>query len=138
MAKAIKLYDSGLVETIDVPEDKSLSWYYNHIGCDMIEIVHAVGLETPYLMVVDEEALLKDHPVINCIASLLYDMPKHGCAICGTVLIMQDGMTEEGPDIIGIPDDKAEEIANEFREMRLFAVRSVMDVMARAAAQKNF
>ena len=133
MAKAIKLCTNGAIEIIDVPEDKCLSWYYREIGCNMIEIVHAAGLETPYVMVVDEEALLKDHPVINCIASVLYGMPKHGQGICGTVLIMQDGMTEEGPDIIGIPDDKAEEMANIFRGMLPFAVMSVKEIMAMAA-----
>ena len=133
MAKAIKLCTNGAIEIIDVPEDKGLSWYYLEIGCDMIEIVHAVGLETPYVMVVDEEALLKDHPVINCIASVLYGMSMHGQSICGTVLIMQDGMTEEGPDIIGVPDDKAEEMANIFRGMLPFAVMSVKEIMARAA-----
>ena len=51
-----------------------LSTLYSLIGCDMIEIVRPHGLPDGYVMVVDEEGLLKENPSLNVLASYLYGM----------------------------------------------------------------
>lgn len=59
MAKAIKLRTDGHIDIIDVPQQRSLlDWFYLQIGTNIIENVYPRGLEEPYMMVMDEEALL--------------------------------------------------------------------------------
>lgn len=112
MNKAIKLRTDGHIEIIDVPNTISLlEWFYEQIGCSCIENVYPRGLDDPFMMVMDGEALLRDEPVINFAASWLYQTQKHGHPICGTVLIMQKIMTSSGPDIGGIPNDIAQKLA---------------------------
>ena len=112
MAKAIKLRTDGHIEIIDVPQQRGLlDWFYLQIGTNCIENVYPRGLEEPYMMVVDEEGLLKDRPVINFLASWLYETQKHGHPIVGTVLVMQRVMTWDGPDIGGIPEEEAMKLA---------------------------
>lgn len=111
---AIKLLTSGEVELVDVSgveDDKHLPWYYEQIGCDMIEIVCSKYLPENCVMVVDEEALLKEYCFVNFLASWLYGVMDHGQPICGDVLIMREVWTEEGADIDGIPEDEAKAFA---------------------------
>lgn len=69
-----------------------------------IEVVHPRGLPQPYCMVVNEEGLLRGLPH-NAHGSLLYGTPEHGYPIVGDIVIMQEGWTDEGPDIVGLSDD---------------------------------
>lgn len=69
-----------------------------------IEVVHPRGLPQPYCMVVNEEGLLRGLPY-NAHGSLLYGTPDHGHPIVGDIVIMQEGWTDEGPDIVGLSDD---------------------------------
>lgn len=80
-------------------------------GC--IEIVHPQGLKPPYCMIVNDEGLLKKLP-LNRAGSLLYGTQFHGSPIVGDIVIMAEGWTPEGPDIIGIPEERAEKVAQEF------------------------
>ena len=77
-----------------------------------IDIVHPQGLQSPYCMIVNEEGLLKKLP-FNRAGSLLYGTQFHGLPIVGDIVIMADGWTPEGPDIVGIPEDRAEKVAQE-------------------------
>lgn len=85
------------------------------IGCDWIEIVRPVGLSKPYCMIVDEEGLLKDKPVINHVGSILYGAHIHGSAICGDIVIMKEALTPEGPDIVGLDDDELTKLYNKLK-----------------------
>ena len=126
MAKAIKLYTNGSIDIIDVPKQRRmLDWFYQQIGCDCIETVYPRGLEEPYMMVVDDEALLKDGPVINFIASWLYETQKHGHPICGTVLVMQKEWGVDGYDIVGMPEDKAAQMVMDFSAVLPEAVLTI-------------
>ena len=126
MTKAIKLYTDNRAEIIDVPDQKSLlSWFYKQIKCSCIENVYPRGLEDPYMMVMDEEALLKDNPTINFLASWLYQTQNHGHPICGTVLIMQRIMTWDGPDIGGIPEEEAIMLAFKIGKKLPVAIQSI-------------
>ena len=126
MAKAIKLHTDGRVEIIDVPQQKSLlDWFYLQLGCGMIENVYPRGLEDPYMMVVDEEGLLKDSPVINYLGSYLYETQEHGHPIVGTVLVMQRVWTYDGPDIGGIPEKEAQKLARTIGQKLPFAIQAI-------------
>lgn len=63
-------------------------------------------LEKPYCMIVNEEGLLRNLP-INLVGSLLCDTISNGIPIVGTIVIMKDGINEEGePDILGLTEDE--------------------------------
>lgn len=77
-----------------------------------IELVHPQGLQPPYCMIVNEEGLLKDLP-LNRAGSLLYGTQFHGSPIVGDIVIMAEKWAPEGRDIVGIPEDRAEKVAQE-------------------------
>ena len=130
MAKAIKLYTNGTIDIIDVPQQRSLlNWFYLQIKCSTIETVYPRGLEEPYMLVMDEEVLLKDRPVINYLASWLYETQKHGHPICGTVLVMQRVWTYDGPDIGGIPEDEAVKLAVSIGQKLPIAIQTIRKKM---------
>ena len=70
-------------------------------GC--IEIVHPTGLDRPYVMIVNDEGLILGLP-LNITGSVLYGTPQHGQPIVGNIVIMKQGMTSSGPDIIGLDE----------------------------------
>lgn len=78
-----------------------------------IEIVRPMGLKRPYCMIVNDEGLLRGLPV-NPLASELYGVRYHGQPIVGTAVFMKDGYTEDGPDIVSLTNDEAEQIFKEF------------------------
>lgn len=115
MSYAIKLHTNGAFDIIEVPNQKSLlDWFYQQIECDCIETVYPRGLEEPYMMVMDGEALLKDEPVINFMASWLYQTQEHGHPICGTVLVMQREWSPDGYNVGGIPENQVMELLASF------------------------
>lgn len=79
-----------------------------------IEIVHPVYLDAPYVMIVNEEGLLKELPE-NITGSCLYGTFFHGSPIVGNIVIMCEGYTDEGPDIIGIPDYEVDGLYARFK-----------------------
>ena len=82
-----------------------------------MEIVHPRGLPEPYVLLVDEEGRLKDLEV-NGLASAWY-----GDLICGPAIIMQVGMTEEGPDILGLEASQVAEVAAFLRSLSPAGIR---------------
>lgn len=68
-----------------------------------IEIVHPAALPEPYVMIVNEEGLLISLDV-NKVASMLYGAAIHGQTIRGDVVIMKEGWTDDGPDVVGLED----------------------------------
>lgn len=77
-----------------------------------IEIVRPGGLKSPYVMVVNEEGLIKDLP-INIAGSILYGTPAHGSPIVGNIVIMKEGWTDEGKDLLGLSDEEVVTLTNE-------------------------
>jgi hypothetical protein len=60
-------------------------------------------------MVVDEDGLNKRLPH-NCVGTHFYDPHmKHSVGIVGDIIIMCEGMTDEGPDFVDMPQDMAKE-----------------------------
>lgn len=70
-----------------------------------IEHVSPRLLDDPFCMIVNEEGLLNKLPV-NIVGSFLYETLAHGWPIVGTIVIMKDGLTDEGPDIVGLSDEE--------------------------------
>ena len=81
-----------------------------------IEIVRPGGLKKPFVMIVNEEGLIKELPV-NVVGSLMYGTPVHGSPIVGNIVIMKEGWTSEGKDLIGLTDEEAAQITNELVAM---------------------
>ena len=94
--------------------ENTLEFYYKQIGCDMIEIVPVRALYQlnekceDYVMIVDEEGLLKDKPKLNIYASVLYGSPIYGNAV-----IVKD----IGEDFDGLEEKDHAEIAGTFAEL---------------------
>ena len=105
----VKLSDKGLlIEIVKRNDGKSLLNYcYRAIGCDLIEIVHPKGLEEPYCMVVDDEGLLRDKPMLNIFASHLYGTHEHGQPIVGNALIMRSVRMEDGTHTDWLNEEEA-------------------------------
>lgn len=70
-----------------------------------IELVRPAGLVPPFVMVVDEEGLLKDKPE-NRIASYLYG---GRAPIVGDVIIMGEGLNQDSErDLVGLTEEQIE------------------------------
>lgn len=69
------------------------------------EHVKPMGLKHPYCMIVNESGLLLGLPY-NRVGSYFYGTRRHGSPIVGNIVIMMDGVGEDGPTIAGIPDNK--------------------------------
>lgn len=114
--KSMMIHPNGFTEILDFPEGDKLSWYYEKIGCDLIDVVEpyalahiadVYGLESlrgKFCLIVDDEGLLKEKPEINLIASLLYGADHHGQALFGNVIVAKNDYTEEGADSVGMDD----------------------------------
>lgn len=74
-----------------------------------IEVVHPRGLEDPFCFICNEEGLLRDLP-LNAIGSLWYGTLQHGCPIAGNIVVMKEGWTDDGYDLIGLEDDEIHRI----------------------------
>jgi hypothetical protein len=99
---ALKITTTGHMSkvTIESPTFRGLA---KAIDARNFEVVHATGLEPPLIMIVDEEGLLTGKPVNLC-GSILYGYLDHGYPIVGDILIMQEGINDDGePDIVGLP-----------------------------------
>lgn len=107
--------------------DDVLSFCYREIGCDMIEVPYAKYLKAPYIMIVDEEGLLKAEPHMNFLGSYLYGILDHGQPIVGTALIMK----EKGENIVWLDEAEAEEVASNLAEDIVPAIAAILEKNAR-------
>ena len=71
------------------------------IGADLLERV-SVGLPNGHTLRVDEEGRLRNLP-INPRASLLYPGITRGVCLHGDVVVVAEGMTDDGPDVVDMP-----------------------------------
>ncbi len=110
MTYAVKMFTSGENDVVELKEEFDWRDLAKKIGCDYIETVRPVGLKEPYMLIVDEEGLLKDKPLLNFFGSWLYGTHEHGQPIVGDALIMKEIMTEDGPTIGGLTRSEAEVI----------------------------
>lgn len=90
----VKIGVDNSISTI-MTEKPSLHFFYHHIECESIEIVR-FAKNTNQIAVVDEEALCKDEPKMNLIASYITCRP-----IFGNVIICKEGERDGELDIVG-------------------------------------
>lgn len=104
-------------------KDFTIDELYIAIGCDCIEIVRVRNpIDGSVLcMVVDESGKLK-RKRINLRASLLYGSVYD--YIAGDALICQEAMTEDGPDLVKMSQQDAEELEQVLRDLAFSTGRS--------------
>lgn len=74
-----------------------------------MEVVHPRGLKHPYVMIVDEEGLLKKLPA-NIVGCYLYETDKHGYPIVGNIYIAKIETLPCGErDIAGLTDKETDD-----------------------------
>lgn len=100
------------VRQVDTSAGK-LPVLYELVKTDIIETVHPKYLPEPYVMIVDEEGLLRDTPVMNPVGSLLYGTYEHGQPIVGNIVFMRMDFGPEGPDLSWMDEDEARRFADE-------------------------
>lgn len=86
---------------------------HDAIPCDLIEIVHAYGVEMDdFRIIVDEEGALYDDAVVNPIVSWIYGYKRHGQCIYGNAVIVKEVITQEGPDLEMLTKDEADLVSD--------------------------
>ena len=111
--KGIVISTDNMIEVKDfaAPMYKSIG----EVVGGTIEIVRPRGLSRPYVMIVNDEGLLLELP-LNRLGSILYETHKHGSPIVGNVVIMKEGMTSSGPDILGLEAHEEEALMSDLRK----------------------
>lgn len=122
----LKIDTQSYITKYELPNEKeNYIALQKSIDCDFIDIVHAKNLPEPYCLVVDDEALLKEKPTINLLASWLYGMLEHGQPICGDVIIMKDKVTDDGIKTVGLEQKDFEKVGEV-----LFNINTVKEVQS--------
>ena len=103
----------GIPYVIEAPDgfDWDLSWVAKQLGCEWIEIVRPRRLPEGFIMLVDEEGLLKPNE-LNPVGSWFYQTDKHGEPIVGNVMIVKEVPGDEGPEIDGMSEEDVQDIFN--------------------------
>lgn len=105
---AVKMYaNQPRFEIVEKQEgDSILNFCYREIECDLITIPPSEMLKAPYILIADDEGLLRDKPYLNIVGSYFYGAHKHGNPLVGHVLVMK----EDAEDIRWLTFEEAEEI----------------------------
>ena len=69
-----------------------------------IERVKPAFLPRPFVIIVNEEGILEELP-LNPVGSAWYHGP-----IVGNIVVMKDGFTDDGPDIVGLTKDEMKKV----------------------------
>lgn len=95
----------GVPYVADVDDSIDLSEIAKKLGFEWCEIVRPVGLKGKFVMIVDEEGLLKNRPVQNIVGSYWY-----GGTIAGNMMVLKEVMGPEGPELSGLDEAEAEKV----------------------------
>lgn len=117
----IKISEEGTVRAVPVTKEDKLQFWYDNIGCSLVDIVEAHFLGEPYSIVCDDEALLRDSK-LNIVASILYGYHQHGQPLFGNVIVGQDVMTEDGISVEPFTEEGADDCIGEIQ----FAIASYL------------
>lgn len=113
--KVIEINTSGNVSEFEVTDDIGEQIRNRLDG--WIEVVKPERLDSEYIMIADEEGLLKELR-INLFGSYLYETEKHGFPIAGNIYIATVGYTDDGEfDIMGLSDDAVQKFYGKYREI---------------------
>lgn len=107
--KVIALTTSGNIAILEPEQDEDGSTLgaLQRIVGGYIEVAVPKNLRCPYLIICDEDGVLKGLDV-NVIGTLLYGAP-----IVGDIVIMKSGVRNGEPDIVGMNDEEATDLVNE-------------------------
>lgn len=115
--KAITITSDNAIVMTDVANNgKPLYDIVRNTIDGFMENVYPKGLPEGYVMIVDDEGKLKGKP-INQVGSYLYQSHIHGDPIVGDVVILKLGIYQGEYDIVGIPDNEANELMNELHNL---------------------
>lgn len=107
MRKVIVLQESAWMSIVNFEE--GLDFYYKNLDCDLIDIVRPYALIkkslkfNDFILIVDDEGLLKANPKVNVFATLAY-----GSTICGKVMVAKEEYTEDDVITVGLTEDEIE------------------------------
>lgn len=99
--KALKVTTADEITVVEV--EQPLYRSLNPVIGGPLEIVRPRGLKRPFVMVVDEEGLLRDRD-LNFVGSILYETHKHGSPIVGDIVLMREEPGPEGYDLFGLSE----------------------------------
>lgn len=109
--KLMLIKSNNIMEMLDFePGDNDLDFFYKHIKCDFIDIIHPYTLQKEsgkcknLVLIVDEESLLKANPKVNIFASLAYGYP-----IFGNVLLAKEQARDDGIYTVGLNEEDVKE-----------------------------
>ena len=91
-----------------VGEDRDMLRYLQQSVRGYIEVVYPQNLPKPFLMLVNEEGLLRNMD-LNPAACWLYGSQDHGQPIVGPAVICKQIWTDDGPDIGLLTKEDVEE-----------------------------
>lgn len=104
MRYCIKVTTDGQVELLPWVKDAKLS---RMIGCFCIEVVHAVLLPTPFVMICDDSGLIAGKP-INDVASFFYGTQFHGQGVAGDIVFLKEALVDGEPDVVGMNETEVD------------------------------
>lgn len=102
-----------IVNVISLKKELNLEVMYKYANCDTIDIreIRLKNIGFRVSLIFDDEFLLKESPVPNKIASLLYGYAsEHTDVICGDVIIAKDIETDDGLKSVGMKNDEVSKI----------------------------
>jgi hypothetical protein len=124
--KLMLIPERGHFKMLDFePGDNDLDFFYEHLKCDLIDIVRPYALQKELgkcenvILIVDDESLLKANPKVNIFASLAYGYPIYGKALIGKEQARDDGIYTVG---------LTEEDTKEFNEAMLEMIDRIKDI----------
>ncbi len=101
------------IRDFDAPAYKSIG---EAVG-GYIEIVHPVGLEPPFVMIVNDEGLLRNLKP-NPIGCVLYGTAVHGHPIVGNIVIVKEGWVSDELDILSLDQDETNTVLAIIKRIR--------------------
>lgn len=108
------------------------------IGCNCIEAVKAAGIKHPYRLLVDEEGILKEKPVLNFLASYLYGTHHHGQPIVGNAVIVAEEVLQNGDhDLRLLTKKEAEDARFDLEYVALAAYQLIIAKMEQSGMMQN-
>ena len=127
----VKLSCHGLmIELVERQKNEAvLDFCYRVIGCRCIDIVRPVNLDAAYCMVVDDEGLFAEHPILNPFASYLYGAHVHGQPIVGNAVLMKNRQDDDGVSTIWLTKEEATEFVSSIGNKVLTVVSELNDAI---------
>jgi hypothetical protein len=117
--KLMLIPERGHFKMLDFqPGDNNLDFFYEHIKCDLIDIVRPYALQKEsgkcknLILIVDDESLLKANPKVNIFASLAYGYP-----IYGKVLVGKEQARDDGIHTVGLNEEDTKAFNEAMLEM---------------------